>query len=231
MIGSTGNAPVAAGLTGTANQVTVTNGAGSISLSLPQDIATTSDVVFDSLELSLTEGSVVFAGASGLLSEDNANFFWDDANDRLGIGTAAPARGLDVNDSSIFRDDLRLEKGTANFEIKQASVLTTNATITTIATIAVPTNSVIMVKAKIIGRRTGGSAGNPQDSAVYERTARFKNIAGVVTRHNLQSDYTSEDQNGFDGTIIASGTNAVIQVRGAANNNMTWAVTYEVQSI
>lgn len=35
VIGSTGNAPVISGLTGTANQITVTNGVGSITLSLP----------------------------------------------------------------------------------------------------------------------------------------------------------------------------------------------------
>lgn len=36
-----------------------------------------------------TNGSVLFIG-SGALAQDNANFFWDDTNDRLGIGTASP---------------------------------------------------------------------------------------------------------------------------------------------
>jgi hypothetical protein len=43
-----------------------------------------------------TAGSVVFAGASGVYTQDNANFFWDNTNDRLGIGTATPAAKLDV---------------------------------------------------------------------------------------------------------------------------------------
>src|SRR3990167_8844449 len=43
-----------------------------------------------------TEGSVLFAGASGTYSQDNANFFWDDTNNRLGIGNATPATTLDV---------------------------------------------------------------------------------------------------------------------------------------
>ena len=38
-----------------------------------------------------TAGSVLFAGTSGVLQQDNANFFWDDTNNRLGIGTASPA--------------------------------------------------------------------------------------------------------------------------------------------
>lgn len=39
-----------------------------------------------------TAGSVAFAGTD-TLAEDNANFFWDDANNRLGVGTAAPGSG------------------------------------------------------------------------------------------------------------------------------------------
>jgi hypothetical protein len=51
LIGSTGNAPVAATLTGTSNQVNVTNNPGQIILSLPQDVATTSDPTFNNLTL------------------------------------------------------------------------------------------------------------------------------------------------------------------------------------
>jgi hypothetical protein len=45
---------------------------------------------------SATAGSVLFAGASGVLAQDNANLFWDDTNNRLGIGTATPTTRLDV---------------------------------------------------------------------------------------------------------------------------------------
>jgi len=44
---------------------------------------------------SLTAGSVLFAGASGI-SQDNARLFWDDTNHRLGLGTASPADTLEV---------------------------------------------------------------------------------------------------------------------------------------
>jgi hypothetical protein len=45
----------------------------------------------------LTTGSIPFATTSGYLAQDNSNFFWDDTNNRLGIGTATPAVALDVN--------------------------------------------------------------------------------------------------------------------------------------
>ena len=47
-----------------------------------------------------TTGSVVFAGASGVYSQDNANFFWDNTNSRLGLGTTTTATRLNVVDSA-----------------------------------------------------------------------------------------------------------------------------------
>jgi hypothetical protein len=43
-----------------------------------------------------TQGSAIFAGASGVYSQDNANFFWDATNHRLGLGTAVPDSLLTV---------------------------------------------------------------------------------------------------------------------------------------
>ena len=44
----------------------------------------------------LTQGSIVFAGASGVYSQDNSHLSWDETDKRLGIGTATPAQALDV---------------------------------------------------------------------------------------------------------------------------------------
>lgn len=43
-----------------------------------------------------TLGSILFAGTSGVLSQDNSNFFYDSTNKRLGIGTATPRGNFDV---------------------------------------------------------------------------------------------------------------------------------------
>jgi uncharacterized protein YaiE (UPF0345 family) len=57
-----------------------------------------------------TAGSVVFAGASGVYTQDNANLFWDNTNDRLGIGTASPAAPLNITrDNTAFRGQLSLQ--------------------------------------------------------------------------------------------------------------------------
>jgi hypothetical protein len=44
-----------------------------------------------------TAGSVVFAGPSGVYTQDNAHLFWDDSNNRLGIGTASPGSALTLD--------------------------------------------------------------------------------------------------------------------------------------
>lgn len=43
----------------------------------------------------LTNGSVLFSNGT-TIAQDNSNFFWDDTNNRLGIGTITPATTLDV---------------------------------------------------------------------------------------------------------------------------------------
>ncbi len=44
----------------------------------------------------MTAGSVLFAGTSGVLAQDNASLFFDDANNRLGVGTSSPAARLAI---------------------------------------------------------------------------------------------------------------------------------------
>jgi hypothetical protein len=43
-----------------------------------------------------TSGSVLFVDAAGNLGQNNAAFFWDNVNSRLGVGTSAPARPIHV---------------------------------------------------------------------------------------------------------------------------------------
>ena len=47
---------------------------------------------------SLTAGSVLFSNGT-TIAQDNANFFWDDTNNRLGLGTTSPSSRLHVNGS------------------------------------------------------------------------------------------------------------------------------------
>jgi len=87
-----------------------------------------------------TAGSVVFAGASGVYTQDNANLFWDNSNDRLGIGTATPSVPLDVTENGVnsglgYSNVSKIVDGSGNKGLligydnsAQTTVLTANST-------------------------------------------------------------------------------------------------------
>lgn len=75
-----------------------------------------------------TAGSVVFAGASGVYTQDNANLFWDDTNNRLGIGTNTPTYNLEVAGTGSVNASVRSTTGPVVFDILSgAAAGTTNA--------------------------------------------------------------------------------------------------------
>ncbi|MEY4745172.1 MAG: hypothetical protein RL272_1117, partial [Candidatus Parcubacteria bacterium] len=57
-----------------------------------------------------TAGSILFVNAGPVLAQDNANFFWDDTNNRLGLHTSSPAYTLDVSESTLAGIPARIAK-------------------------------------------------------------------------------------------------------------------------
>ena len=85
--------------TGVADQVAVWSGTSTLIGDTGLTFAPTTNILTVTggiISSNLTLGSVLFAGTAGLVSQDNANFFWDNTNNRLGIGTATPAVALQV---------------------------------------------------------------------------------------------------------------------------------------
>jgi hypothetical protein len=79
---------------GTAGQALISGGAGSPTYYAP------------------TAGSVLFAGTSGILEQDNASFFFDNSTNRLGLGTTSPAAQLSILGTS---NALRLSYDVSNY--------------------------------------------------------------------------------------------------------------------
>lgn len=59
-----------------------------------------------------TQGSVLFAGASGVYSQNNSNFFWDNSNTRLGLGLTAPTSKLHVDGGNATASAIKMTAGT-----------------------------------------------------------------------------------------------------------------------
>lgn len=81
------------------------------------------ELVFDT---SFTQGSVVFQGAAQI-AQNNAVFFWNDVNHRLGIGTNVPISILDVIDSSNGPTQSMLRNQGAGITALAQFVATNNA--------------------------------------------------------------------------------------------------------
>lgn len=79
---------VTGNISGNAANITATS--NNTLTSLPNLTSATSLSITGSQVGGFTPGSVIFAGSSGALAQDNAEFFWDNTNFTLGLGTATP---------------------------------------------------------------------------------------------------------------------------------------------
>jgi hypothetical protein len=99
---SSGTAPVTSITAGTGITITGTT-TPTVSLTIPVAVANGGT----GTTTTFTQGSVVFAGASGVYSQDNSNFFWDGTNHLLGVGLASPSyqiHNLQTATSTIYID-------------------------------------------------------------------------------------------------------------------------------
>lgn len=107
LIGSTGVAPVAASITGTTNRVSVTAGAGSITLSGPQDIDSTASPTFSALTITNN------VGANTITSTTTASVGTDLTlvMPGTGMGTALVRDGtgvvVELTSSRSFKENIR----------------------------------------------------------------------------------------------------------------------------
>jgi hypothetical protein len=103
-----------------------------------------------------------------------------------------------------------------------AKITTTDAATTGLVRVPVPDGKTVMIQAMIVARRTGGSAGAAGDSAFYVLTGAYKNVAGVLTGIATPNLYGGEDQGSWNVGFSTLGSDAVVTVEGAVNNDVTW---------
>lgn len=112
-----------------------------------------------------------------------------------------------------------------------ATVNTTDATVTTLQTIATASDISYTVETMVVARRTGGAAGAAGDSAGYKLFATFKNVAGTLTQVGATDKVAQEDQAGWDADFDVNTTNIRVRVTGAVDNNVTWNSYTTVRSV
>jgi len=149
-------------------------------------------------------------------------------------GLGAPSPGTPIVVNTATGDLYVLINGGVTLAGKAAivtSVSTTNATTTTIATVTLSSSTTTMIESNVIARRTGGSSGTAEDGAGYIVVGCYKNAAGTVSEIGESSLFSAEDQPAWSCTMTPSGSTVLIQVTGAANNNIDWSCTYRVYTV
>lgn len=122
---------------------------------------------------SLTTGSIPFTNSSGFLAQDNASFFWDNTNKRLGIGTATPARPLSVVASTTSGDNGGFIDGYG----ANATALTLRRANGTSGSPTAVTSGQVMAEFDAIGYGTSQFAPNQTGSIAFIAAETFTNTA------------------------------------------------------
>lgn len=123
-------------------------------------------------------------------------------------------------------------KKTTSFDAKLS---TTDGATSTLFTYPMAASMSGVFAALVVGKRTGGVSGSAGDSAAFLLHGGAKRIAaGSVTGIGstaLQTSYSTKDQGTWGATWNVSGNNIIIQVAGAANNNVSWHGRIDVSVI
>ena len=118
------------------------------------------------------------------------------------------------------------EKNTARFGLWTK---TTDATVTSAASIATTNDKVYLVRAYIVACTEPTPTTN---QAGYTRVGLFKNIGGTLSLvGSVSAGTTIETDATWDATLAASGTDIVVNVTGVAATTIVWHVQVDVMVV
>jgi len=155
---------------------------------------------------------VLFSGGTGKVIK-NSNLLAD-------VSALTAPRTLTFRDLSgtvAFLNDIR---GAVS------NLTTTNNSLTTIATIPVLDNSVILLEVSYVAFRTdtsGDRAGYKREAVIYRESAGSATFQG-----NINTGLTRESTAQYNATMVVSGDNVLIQVAGQTGHTLNWKVFYEI---
>lgn len=100
---------------------------------------------------------------------------------------------------------------------KKTTASTTNATVTTIDTVSIPTDQMVMLVAKLVAKKDDITS-----NGYYDMIAGYANNSGTVAIQGAVNYQDRQTPAGWNVTFVISGTNVLIRVRGAAATNVSW---------
>lgn len=205
------------------NTLTLINGTGTYVLDATRASAT--QAVF---RVGNSNGSFVFGfdtigGYAQALTASKGMYWYNAAGTTfMGIKGAGGAELVGVLGNLVWNMSCPATNDDPTISLYQNRTTTTDATLTTLHTLATANDTNVTIIGTVISRRTGGAAGTTGDVASYTFTYVFKNVAGTLTSIGGAVTVVGESQAAWDCQVNISAANLLIQVQGAVNNNVTW---------
>lgn len=217
-------------IAGTASRVSVSNGDGvSGNPTIDIDAAYVGQSSITTLG---TIGTGVWQGTAIADSYISSAATWNAKVDRAGdtmTGKLTIQQGTLGNE--VFQMSSTATNDDPTEKVIQNRVATTDATVTTMHTFAIPATTTVALEIMVIARRTGGTAGTAEDGGRYKISGVFKNVAGTATLIGGLHRDIDEDQTSWDADLVISSGNVLLKVTGATDNNITWHMTSRVYSL
>lgn len=166
-----------------------------------------------------TPGSVLFVGAGSVLAQDNTNFFWDDTNNRLGLGTNTPDTMLDILNPTTTNAIRITQTGViAPSRSVGGALLVSNGTTNT-GNAAVFYSNVGITSAGRIVHITADNVAFAHEALFVESDSLTTTTFGIIGRNLTQGviklthvgDGTSGDANASCISLDLTGTNTAAQ--------------------
>lgn len=152
-------------------------------------------------------------------------------NVMIGAAATAPSAKLEVRQASLGTAVVKRSSTATNDDPslteQHGRVTTTNNTTTTLTgcTQTLTADKAYRVKAKVVARRTGGSAGSANDVGAWEFEGVFVNTAGTAAQQGATAALFGDGNlatAGMTATFDCNSADVRVRVTGATNYNVTW---------
>jgi hypothetical protein len=195
---------------------TVTNGGGT--LTFP---TTTTTIVGRNTTDALTNKTITNSTMNDSTNTVGANNLYNGSTWTAAISGPTPTVGEVLTCTSAGILQFQTGSGTTN----GSGTTTDGVTAVTLATIAIPSNTVYMLATDVVAKRTDTLVAGYAFGQKY--TAAFENVSGTVTEAGGVNNFSSQvfaDTNtaGLTMTYTISGTNVLVQVTGLTGITLSW---------
>lgn len=168
-----------------------------------------------------TAGSILFAGTSSILAQDNTNFFWDNSNKRLGVGTNAPTEEIDLTRDQNAATRIQIRNATSNTAAEAGLALLESGAGSQYGIVSYRssgfTTAGLMVPSQLVIQSATSASGGLLLSATHASAPVIFTVGGIATTNErLRLGIT-------ESVFNDSGSNIDFRIEGDTNANLLFA--------